>query len=212
MSGAEAFAVLGVISSIIAIIDQMKKAYDASTNRRALPETFREAVGRLPIVRATLESAKQPFEKGEPDEASCKGVMQIVEACQSNVQKLDEILQKTMPGDGASFLDRYYKTFTVLGKGNKVEELMERILKEVQLLAGEHCMRIATASQQTPIAQAITDLSALPSSVPDEIIQDSGFAANNFGYIGTQANAPRGNIGLDKQYNSGGGTMNIGKD
>ncbi|KAL8793856.1 MAG: hypothetical protein Q9195_003582 [Heterodermia aff. obscurata] len=216
MSGTEAFAVLGIISSIITIVTNIKKVHDAATDRRGLPKTFREAVGKLSIVETTLNSAKQPFEKGEVDEASCQAVIQIVEACQLKVQKLDSIIQKTIPGDGASRLERYRKSVKVLGKGNKVEDLMKAILEDVQLLAGEHCMRVATASQQTGISKAITDISALPSSVPEHIFQDSGFAATNFG-SGTQANAQRGNIALGghiahdtaKQYIADCGTMNI---
>ena len=219
MSGAEVVSILNLISSIITIVNQIEKVYDASTDRRGLPETFREALARLPVVRATLESAKEPFEKGEVDEASYTGVIQIVEACQSKVHKLESIIQETIPADGASFLKRYYEAVKALGKGNKVEKLVKSILRDVQLLAGERCMRIATASQQKQISQAITDVSALPSSVPEHVFQDSAFAANNLG-PGTQANALRGNIALGghtahdtaKQYIADGGTVNIGKD
>ena len=208
MSGAEAFTVLNLISSIIAIIDQAKKVYDAATDQRGLPKTFREAAGRLPIVRDTLELAKQDLDHDQVDEA---GVMNIVKACELKAQKLDEIFRKTIPGSGVSSRERYWKAVKVLGKDNKVEDLMKGILVDLQLLTSEHGMRTATASQQTLISQAITYVSALPASVPEYVFQESGFAANNFG-SGTQANAPGGNIGLDKQYNLGGGTMNIGKD
>lgn len=206
MSGAEAITVLGVISSIIAIVDQIKKVYDASIDRQGLPAAFREAAGRLPIVGNTLESAKD----GRAEEA---GVMQIVEACRLKAQNLDDLFQKSIPGDEASSRERYWKAVKALGKGNKVEDLMKGILEDVQLLSCEHGMRFATLSQQTQISQAITDVSAIPASVPEHIFQEPGFAANNFG-PGPQANAPGGKIAMDnaKQYDSGGGTMNIGKD
>lgn len=54
MSGAEAIAVLGVISSIISIIDGTKKVYDAATNARGLPEAFREVADRLPIIEVPV--------------------------------------------------------------------------------------------------------------------------------------------------------------
>lgn len=46
MSGAEGIAVLGVIASIITIIDGTKKVYDAATNPQGLPEAFREVANR----------------------------------------------------------------------------------------------------------------------------------------------------------------------
>lgn len=42
MSGAEVIAVLGVISSVIAIVDGTKKVYDAASDAHGLPEAFRE--------------------------------------------------------------------------------------------------------------------------------------------------------------------------
>jgi uncharacterized membrane protein len=65
MSGAEAIAVLGLISSIISIVDGTKKVYDAATNARGLPQAFREVADRLPIVKNILDSAKQHIEEGK---------------------------------------------------------------------------------------------------------------------------------------------------
>ena len=207
MSGTEAIAVLGVISSIITIVDNIRKVYDASTDRQGLPAAFREAASRLPIIRNTLESAKD----GRAEEA---GVMQIVEACRLKAQNLDDLFQKTIPGDGASSTKRYWKAVKALGRGNKVEDLMKGILEDVYLLACEHGMRFATLSQRTQVSQAITEVSALPASVPEDIFQEAGFAANNYG-SGTQANAlgeAKQNVFGGEVMKYGGGTMNFGKD
>jgi N-terminal domain on NACHT_NTPase and P-loop NTPases len=64
----------GWISSIISIVDGFKQIYDATTNAQGLPEAFRDAAGRLPIVRNILGSAKQHIGKGHVDESSCTGV------------------------------------------------------------------------------------------------------------------------------------------
>lgn len=81
MSGAEAIAVLGVIASIISIIDGTKQVYDAATDAHGLPEAFREVATRLPIIQRILASAKQRIEEGDTDEDSCKGVKDIVQSC-----------------------------------------------------------------------------------------------------------------------------------
>jgi hypothetical protein len=91
MSGAEAIVVLGVISSIISIIDGTKQIYDAATNAQGLPEAFCDVAGRFPIIRNILSSAKQHIDKGDVDEDSCKGVKHIVEACEEKAKKLDEL-------------------------------------------------------------------------------------------------------------------------
>jgi hypothetical protein len=125
MSGAEAILVLGVISSIIAIVDGTKQVYDAATNAQGLPEAFREVAGRLPIVMNILVSTKQSIDNGYADEDSCKGVKNVVEACEKKAKKLDELFHKAIPVDGVSDLKQYYRAVKVWGKGNEVENLMK---------------------------------------------------------------------------------------
>jgi hypothetical protein len=211
MSGAEAILVLGVISSIIAIVDETKKVYDAAKNAKGLPEAFREVAARLPIVVNILDSAKDDIR--DKDEASCKGVKPVVENCEKKAKTLKELFSKALPADGAGTAERYWKAVKTLGRGNEVEHLMKGMLEDVQLLAAEHGMRSVTKGQQDQLAQAITEVSTLPNSVPDTVFQDTTFSATNSG-PGTQYNAHGEYIaqGQAKQYNTGGGNMYFGKD
>ena len=213
MSGAEAIAVLGVISSIIAIVDGTKKIYDAATNPQGLPEAFREVAGRLPIVGNTLDSTKQNVEERKANNDSCKGVKHIVEACEEKAKKLEELFHKAIPADGASDLKRYYKAVKAWGKGSEVENLMKGMLEDLQLLACEGGMKTATKVQQEQIIKAIAEVSAVSPSVPEHEFQEPGFTNSNYG-SGTQYNARGENIaqGNARQYMSSGGTMNFGKD
>ena len=161
MSGAEAIAVLEVISSIIAIVDGAKIVYDAATNPQGLPEAFREVAGRLPIVENTLDSTKQNIEERKVNNDSCKGVKSIVEACEEKARKLEELFHMAIPPDGASDLKRYYKAVKARGKGSKVENLMKGILEDLQLLVCEHGMKTTTKAQQEQILNAIEGMSTV---------------------------------------------------
>ena len=165
MSGAEVIAVLGVISSIITIIDGTKKVYDAATNEQGLPEAFREVAGRLPIVANTLESTKQNIEERKVNNDSCKGIKHLVEACEEKAKKLDELFHKVVPPDGSSDLKRYYKAVKAWGKGSEVEKLMKGMLEDVQLFACEPGMKTETKAQQEQIIKAIAEVSAVSPSV-----------------------------------------------
>ena len=160
MSGAEAIAVLGVISSIISIIDGTKQIYDAATNARGLPEAFREVADRLPVIESILNSAKRHVEEKNIDNDSCQGVRHVVEACEEKAKKLDELFRKAIPADDTSDLKRYYKAVKAWGKGNEVENLMKGMLEDVQLLACERGMETVTEAQQEQIIEAITKMSA----------------------------------------------------
>ena len=213
MSGAEGIAVLGVIASIVTIIDGTKKVYDAATNPQGLPEAFREVAGRLPIIENTLKSAKQNIEESKVNDDTCKGVKDTVEACQEKAKSLDKLFHKTIPADGTSRLKRYYMAVKSLGRGSEVETLMKGMLDDVQLLSCERGMKTATKAQQEQILKAIEELSAVSPSVPEHEFQETGFTNANYG-SGTQYNAQGENIaqGSARQYMSGGGTMNFGKD
>lgn len=58
MSGAKAITVLGVISSIITIVDRTKQVYDAAANVSSLLKAFSEVANRISIVRNILDLAK----------------------------------------------------------------------------------------------------------------------------------------------------------
>lgn len=213
MSGVEAIAVLGVISSIIAIVDGTKKVYDAATNPQGLPEAFREVAGRLPIIGSILKSTKQNIEEEKVDNDSYKGAGDIVKAYEEKAKKLEELFDKVVPADGASDLKRYYKAVKAWGKGSEVENLMKGMLEDVQLLTCERGMKTATKAQQEQIIKAITEVSSVSPSVPEYEFLETGFTNSNYG-SDTQNNA-RGKYiaqGTARQYNSGDSSMNFGKD
>ena len=212
MSGAETIAILGVISSIISIVDGTKQVYDAAKNAQGLPAAFRDVASRLPIVRDILESARQNINSGKIDEGSCKGIKDVVNACETKAKRLDELFHKANPTNSTSDLRRYYKAVKAHGRGNEVENLMQGILEDAQLLACDHGMKVATKFQEQRIAQAIVDMSNIQPSVPEDVFQETGLTANNTG-SGTQFNT-QGDFaqGTARQYNSAGGNMNFGRD
>jgi N-terminal domain on NACHT_NTPase and P-loop NTPases len=213
MSGAEAILILGVISSIIAIVDGTKQVYDGVKDAQGLPDAFREVTSRLPIVHNILGSAKRHIEEGHVDEDSCKGVKPVVNACERKAQKLDELFRNVIPADGATDLKRYYKAVKAYGKGNEVEKLMRGILEDVELLSCEHGMKTATKTQQQQLIKAITEISAVVPSAPKQECQEPGITANYSGsgaqYIAQGENIAQGDV---RQYISGGGSMHFGKD
>lgn len=90
---------------------------------------------------------------------------------------------------------------------------MKGMLEDLHLLVGERNMRIATTAQLEQIINAIREVSTIPRSVPEDGFQVPSFTANYSG-SGTQNNAQGEYVaqGNARQYNSGGGTMNFGKD
>jgi hypothetical protein len=90
---------------------------------------------------------------------------------------------------------------------------MQEILEDIQLLSCEHGMKTATKAQQEQLTQAITEVSAIVPSVPEQEFQEAGITAS---YSGSGAQyIARGEYiaqGEARQYISGGGAMHFGKD
>ncbi|PMD32684.1 hypothetical protein L207DRAFT_499650, partial [Hyaloscypha variabilis F] len=87
---------------------------------------------------------------------------------------------------------------------------MQGILEDIQLLSCEHGMKTATKAQQEQLTQAITEVSAIVPSVPEQEFQEAGITAS---YSGSGAQyIARGEYiaqGEARQYISGGGAMHF---
>ncbi len=210
MSGAEAIAVLGIISSIISIVDGTKQVYSATSNTKGLPEAFAEVATRLPIVQTILQSMKTHIEDNTADILFSKQAKAVVESCKTKTQKLDKIFQKVLPADGASRRERYFTAARTLGKGTRVEMLMKRILDDLHVLAISNNLIGENDEHLKELAKAIDEIAAMPPSLPESAGDETGFIATHSGSgainqsHGDQFNNP----GSGHIYYSG--TMNFG--
>ncbi|OAL70006.1 hypothetical protein A7D00_5535 [Trichophyton violaceum] len=164
MSGIE---VIGLISSIISIVDTAVKIHNALKDADRLPRAFQEVALRLPVVTDTLTAVKGHLEENGIDEATFRAIMPVVQACGENAEALKDILQEVTVSPDHSRLQRYRLAIRRLGKGSQVEELMKALLENVQLLAGNRAMQSATGAQVGEVLEAIHALSEVPPSAPD---------------------------------------------
>ena len=185
MSGAEAGFVVGLISGVISIIEATKTVYDAAKDAKGQPEAFRQVAARLPLVIEILHSAKARAQA--LDETAEEALEHILKSCKAKAEKLQEIFQKVIRKDDNKWYDRYKKALGTLGKGDKVECLMEGILKDIQVLACERLMGTATDAQVKEIEEAIKQMNEMPSSLQDEtggVIQTNRDGGDNFANVG----------------------------
>ena len=193
MSGAEASLVLGLISSIITVIDTIVKVYNDVKDAEGIPMTFREIAQRLPLIQDTLRISEAHINECSLDEESCRAIKPIVEGCKDKALRLEIMFRKVVPQVNITRLDRYRVAVRALGKGNRVEALMKGVLEDVQLLAGNHAIKASTKAEVGKLIKAIEELSVIPPSISEDT---SGYSINNCGF-GTQ------------NVNTGDGTQNI---
>jgi hypothetical protein len=202
MSGAELTLIIGLISGIVSIIDGAKKVYDAATDQQGLPEAFRTVAQRLPIVQLILDKAKARAEAGSVDDVASMHVKDALGRCKKSASDLDKIFRKVIPVEGAPRLDRYYKAVRTLGKGSKVETLMDGVLKELHLLSIHYGM--GAEDHVGKLDEAVKAISALEPSVPDRVFDEPSTSYENVNSgSGTQNNY--NTSGGENYFNSGSG-------
>ena len=64
-------------------------------------------------------------------------------------------------------------------KENRVEELIEGILKDIQLLASQHNMKMVTKEQAEAIINVIIEVLALENSINEKMFQETGLIIIN---------------------------------
>jgi hypothetical protein len=187
MSGAEAGFVVGLISAVISIIEATKTVYDAAKDAKGQPEAFRQVAARLPLVIEILHSAEEKTHTLK--ETAQEALEPILESCKAKAESLKKIFQKVIRKDDDKWYDRYKKALSTLGKGDKVECLMEGILKDIQVLVCERLVGTATEAQVKEVEEAIKQMNQMPSSLEETggVTQNHQGSGNNNANTGTGA-------------------------
>jgi hypothetical protein len=196
----EAGLIIGLISGIIQIINAAEQVYEAAKDAKGQPTAFREVAARLPLVINILSLAKQKMENQPVDEESSVATEYLVKSCEEKALQLKVTLEKCLPTDDAELGTRIWKGMQTVPRGNRVETLMQGILKDIVMLAGNYGLRAATAEQVKELARAIEALGDLAPSAFEEISSvantsyGGGAIYSNTGTAPQQINNGRGNF------------------
>ena len=84
MSGAEVGLVLGLISSIITIIETTYQLYEAVEDEKGLPANFKKAASKVPLISKILDDAEKYIESVQ-DEDKKAALKSTLENCNRGV-------------------------------------------------------------------------------------------------------------------------------
>ncbi|KAM7203445.1 hypothetical protein V8F20_004039 [Naviculisporaceae sp. PSN 640] len=167
MSGAE---VIGLISAVVGIIDATLKIYNAARDAQGLPDEFRVVAERLPLVKNTLQVARDGVEDN-PDQDSVTSMKGLLKGCEGRALSLEKIFKVVMPPESATKMQRLCAALGTLRKKKDVETLMKDILADIELMASNHTL---TAPTRTKVVEIIHERSA-----PAQPATTSNTATNN---------------------------------
>ncbi|KAF3922357.1 hypothetical protein AA313_de0201388 [Arthrobotrys entomopaga] len=199
MSGAEAAHVLGLISSIISIVEATKQVYDAVGDSASLPKNFKAAAIKLPLIIKLLEDAERYASNS--DVSTQDAFVGTLTDCKGQAEALQLLFKKVMPDEGGDKYVRYMKAARTIGKGGRVESLMKRILDDLQLLSTKF-PDSTTRRRKDQLTEAIQDVNRMEPSLPDNTQEASSYT--NYGPGAQIVNASGGtqynNTGPGQQY------------
>lgn len=152
---AEALAVVGIISSIVQIVDfsarVAERLNDFASAVGEVPRAFRHIQTELPLIVDSLRRIKSQAESGSVEPATTTAVWPVLKDCQRGIMRLQNILDKTVPSVGDSSWERRKKAFLSLGKDKEVEEIADSLSRYVHILTLHQTLEASkSASEAAP--------------------------------------------------------------
>jgi N-terminal domain on NACHT_NTPase and P-loop NTPases len=148
---AEALAVVGVVSSIVGLVDFGSKVLhrlnEFQSSRGEIPESFKHIKEKLPILLETLNQTKLAVEKGSIKEETREALSSVVDGCQTQITLLDDLIGKSLPQEGDSWRKKTSKAISSLRQDAKVTKITITIRSHIQDLT--NYLSASSASQTT---------------------------------------------------------------
>jgi hypothetical protein len=145
---AEALTVVGVVASIVQLIDFGSKVLlrlnEFQSNAREAPQTFQHIKAELPVLLDTLEQTKTAIETGSIRDETKKAVLPAIDECRTQIESLDSLIMKVLPLAGDSWRERSRKVISSLRQDAKVGKIRSNLQGYIQTLTYYHAAASST--------------------------------------------------------------------
>ena len=139
---AEALAIVGFVSSIIQFTDFSTKVIERldefQSSVHKVPQLLRDLKTLLSLLRDTLGRMKAEPERSLTSTDTQMAMLEVIEDCRLEVQRLDDILVKTLPKPGESGWKRKIKEISSVGQDREVQKIVDQIQRYLTSLIHHH--------------------------------------------------------------------------
>jgi hypothetical protein len=153
---AEAIAVVGVVASIVQLVDFGTKVLlrlsEFQSNAGEIPKTFQHIKAELPVLLDTLEQTKTAIENGSIRDETKRALLPAIDGCRTQVEHLNDLIEKVLPSIGDSWRKRSRKSISSLRQDSKVKKIREDLQGYIQTLTYYHAAASSTLRASTGIA------------------------------------------------------------
>jgi hypothetical protein len=133
---AEALAVVGVVASIVQLVDfgakVLHRLNDFRSSRGEIPKVFQHVKAELPILLETLAQTKHAVEKGSMKEETKKALLLVVQGCQTQIATLDNLISTSLPQQDDSWRTKTGKAILSLRQDSKVNKITATLRTHIQ--------------------------------------------------------------------------------
>ena len=124
---AEAIAVVGVVASIVQLVDFSSKVLhrldEFQSSLGEIPKWFRHIKAELPILQDTLQQTKEAIDAGSVRDETKRALIPVIKGCREQIESLDVVLTRMLPTANDSPLKKGSKAILSLYQDPKVESI-----------------------------------------------------------------------------------------
>jgi N-terminal domain on NACHT_NTPase and P-loop NTPases len=150
---AEALAVIGIIASIVQLVDFgskiLSRLNEFQSTAGEIPQSFCNIKSELPVLLDSLRHTKEAIEAGSIGDETKKALLLAIEGCRVQIKALDDVLLKVLPTLGDSWRKKCRKAVSVLYYEGKVEKIARVIRNYIQTLTFYHATTSSTSRPLT---------------------------------------------------------------
>lgn len=161
---AEAAAVLGLVSSIVQLVDFSNKVihrlHEFTSATADIPESFQSIKIQLPLFVTTLQRIQVQADAGRISDVSAQALGPIVEGSLAQVQTLTTILNKVVPTKTASNFQKRLQALKSLAYDEKVQKSIQHLQSNICVLVFHQTTHHTDANEE--IRQLLSQLAIAP--------------------------------------------------
>ena len=165
---AEAVAVIGVIASIVDIVEFASKIvsrlHSYSSSASALPASFQSVADQLPLLIRVLDRFRSRIENTALSNEGTDALLPVLLNTSNDVKSLHKILKAALPKAEASSMERATKALTSLSLEKETARVLQRVHSNIQLLV--FAQTLDHAERQDDVVELLSDMKLFPNPPP----------------------------------------------
>lgn len=123
---AEALAVVGVVASIVQLVDfgsrVLLRLNEFQSSVGEIPKTFQHIKAELPVLLDTLEQTKTAIQNGSVRDETKKALLPAIDGCRTQIGLLNIVIGKVLPLQvtlGERKVERRFRAFARMEKSGR---------------------------------------------------------------------------------------------